>query len=201
MQGVTFCNSGISGKIHVWTWPKLHTHREYHGQQCMTRKCHQFPLEGPKIGPQNQHFFQTKICKKLRLACCYALHVKWLRLACCGRRRGELVLLGYSQRCSSPRKYTNTQIHKNNIRHKHSLVQIVAKSYALHVKLNLASKPNFLKDSDARTSKECFYVSDTKIHKYTSTQIHHTTQIHHKTQIQLGSNHLKKLRYKKFLKD
>ena len=112
MQGVTFCNSGISGKIHVWTWPKLHTPREYHGQQCMTRKCHQFPLEGPKIGPQNQHFFQTKICKKLRLACCYALHVKWLRLACCGRRRGEMVLLGYSQRCSSPRKYTNTQIHK-----------------------------------------------------------------------------------------
>ena len=145
MQGVTFCNSGISGKIHVWTWPKLHTPREYHGQQCMTRKCHQFPLEGPKIGPQNQHFFQTKICKKLRLACCYALHVKWLRLACCGRRRGELVLLGYSQRCSSPRKYTNTQIHKNNIRHKHSLVQIVAKSYALHVRLHLASKPHFFK--------------------------------------------------------
>ena len=122
MQGVTFCNSGISGKIHVWTWPKLHTPREYHGQQCMTRKCHQFPLEGPKIGPQNQHFFQTKICKKLRLACCYALHVKWLRLACCGRRRGELVLLGYSQRCSSPRKYTkytNTQIHKNKYLYRH----------------------------------------------------------------------------------
>ena len=37
--------------------------------------------------------------------------------------------------------------------------------------------------------------------KYTSTQIHHTTQIHHKTQIQLGSNHRKKLRYKKFLKN
>ena len=138
--------------------------------------------------------FQTKICKKLRLACCYALHVKWLRLACCGRRRGELVLLGYSQRCSSPRKYTNTQIHKNNIRHKHSLVQIVAKSYTLHVKLNLASKPNFLKNSDIRTSKECFKVSATKIHKYTSTQIHHTTQIQHRTQIQLGSNRRKKLR-------
>ena len=90
--------------------------------------------------------------------------------------------------------HENTQIHKNNIRHKHSLVQIVAKSYALHVKLNLASKPNFLKDSDARTSKECFYVSDTKIHKYTSIQIHHTTQIQPKTQIQLGSNCRKKLR-------
>ena len=109
MQGVTFCNSGISGKIHVWTWPKLHTHREYHGQQCMTRKCHQFPLEGPKIGPQNQHFFQTKICKKLRLACCYALHVKWLRLACCGRRRQSWC--SWVTHNAAPH-HENTQIHK-----------------------------------------------------------------------------------------
>ena len=142
----------MPGKIHVWIWPKHLTPRGYHGQQYMTRKCHQCPLEGPKNEPLPPKIF----CKKLRLACCYTLHVKWLRLACCGRRRGELVLLGYSQRCSSPRKYTNTQIHKNNIRHKHSLVQIVAKSYALHVKLNLASKPIFLKDSDVRTLKECF---------------------------------------------
>ena len=43
------------------------------------------------------------------------------------------------------RKYTNTQVykytiqHKYTIRHKYSLVQIVAKSYALHVSLHLAS--------------------------------------------------------------
>ena len=60
------------------------------------------------------------------------------------------------------RKYTNTQVykytiqHKYTIRHKYSLVQIVAKSYALHVRLHLASKPNFLKGSDTRTSKQCF---------------------------------------------
>ena len=42
-------------------------------------------------------------------------------------------------------KYTNTQVykytiqHKYTIRHKYSLVQIVAKSYALHVRLHLAS--------------------------------------------------------------
>ena len=49
------------------------------------------------------------------------------------------------------RKYTNTQVHKYTIQHKctirhnYNLGQIVAKSYALHVKLHLASKPNFLK--------------------------------------------------------
>ena len=59
-------------------------------------------------------------------------------------------------------KYTSTQVykytiqHKYNLRHKYSLVQIVAKSYALHVSLHFASKPNFLKDSDTRTSKQCF---------------------------------------------
>ena len=61
-----------------------------------------------------------------------------------------------------PRKYTNTQVHKYTIqhkytiRHKYSLVQTVAKSYALHVSLHFASKPNFLKDSDARLSIQCF---------------------------------------------
>ena len=59
-------------------------------------------------------------------------------------------------------KYTSTQVykytiqHKYTIRHKYSLVQIIAKNYALHVRLHLASKPNFLKDSDTRTSKQCF---------------------------------------------
>ena len=95
--------------------------------------------------------------------------------------------------------HKNTQVHKYTIQHKYtighkySLVQTVAKSYALHVKLHLNSKPIFLKNSDTRTSKECFKVSATKIHKYTSTQIHHTTQIQHRTQIELGSNRRKKL--------
>ena len=46
--------------------------------------------------------------------------------------------------------HENTQVykytieHKYTIRHKYSLGQIVAKSYALHVKLHLASKPNAL---------------------------------------------------------
>ena len=45
--------------------------------------------------------------------------------------------------------HKNTQVHKYTIQHKYtighkySLVQIVAKSYALHVRLHLASKPNF----------------------------------------------------------
>ena len=44
-----------------------------------------------------------------------------------------------------PQKYTSTQVykytiqHKYNIGHKYSLVQTVAKSYALHVSLHLAS--------------------------------------------------------------
>ena len=115
MQGVTFCNSGISGKIHVWTWPKLHTHREYHGQQCMTRKCHQFPLEGPKIGPQNQHFFSNKNlqkvtpCMLLRLACKVVTPcMLWEE----ERRAGAPGLLTTLLLNTKIQKYTNTQIHK-----------------------------------------------------------------------------------------
>ena len=112
MQGVTFCNSGISGKIHVWTWPKLHTPREYHGQQCMTRKCHQFPLEGPKIGPQNQHFFSKKKsqkvtpCMLLRLACKVVTPcMLWEE----ERRAGAPGLLTTLLLTTKIHKYTNTQ--------------------------------------------------------------------------------------------
>ena len=50
-----------------------------------------------------------------------------------------------------PRKYTNIQVHKYTIqhkytiRHKYSLVQTVAKSYALHVSWGVPAKHVFLK--------------------------------------------------------
>ena len=92
-------------------------------------------------------------CMLLRLACKVVTPcMLWEE----ERRAGAPGLLTTLLLTTKKHKYTNTQIHKNNIRHKHSLGQIVAKSYALHVKLHLASKPNFSKGSDTRTSKQCF---------------------------------------------
>ena len=80
------------------------------------------------------------------------------------------------------RKYTSTQVYKHTIQHKYtirnkySLVQIVAKSYALHVKLHLASKPIFFKKTMMQDFQNNVYKCLTR--KYTNTQVHKYTIKH-----------------------